>query len=441
MTYQRLCCDTIGDDDYGQWTKTLGAWMLGENGDGDGVWEMEAWYIGALGGMNKVGKFPVRVEKTLLSENGVPVGSSGSGGERRRVQGVEKKVEGGGKNLRSSVVGEPRLVNIPARENRRRLHHDDCVTAYYHVESLLEMTKVTYTQPKVLEDITDPIANFLGYENVKTMTLYNEPEPFRIDVIPWTEYTLHNFEGFDCSQFRQPVDYWEDLWMGFLAGDAGNVAIVVGAGSVATGGFAFVIWIFVFGGSAGGAGLRGWVGGGKGGKGGERGRGDSKEVEGADDFGRDTEDLGGVGGKNRATSAFENTNPMASAHVHGGSRGKKGGAGKKWEKKWAENHKAWYWENAEGTSTWTQPAEWVDEPLPPPPPAGRKSSMMEPKLGVVKTFQKIFLRKNSSMATEKELELVMEMSHKPGKGRGGKKQQKPIKEEEEVEERDSSFLY
>ncbi|GMH57191.1 hypothetical protein TrLO_g1723 [Triparma laevis f. longispina] len=33
----------------------------------------------------------------------------------------------------------------------------------------------------------------------------------------------------------------------------------------------------------------------------------------------------------------------------------------KWEKKWDENHKAWYWENKEGTSTWTKPAEWVEE--------------------------------------------------------------------------------
>ena len=234
------------------------------------------------------------------------------------------------------------------------------------------MTKVTYTQPDALEEITDPIANFLGYENVKTMTLYNEPEPVRIDVIPFTEYTLHNFEGFDCSQFRQPASYWEDLWEGFLAGDAGNVAIVVGGGAVATGGFAFVVWLFAF----GGAGLTGWVGGKKAGN--ALGRGSTELVDGGDEFERDTD----VVGKSRATSAFENENPMAKAHLHSQDK-----------KKISSN----------------------TLPPPPPPPAIKASaSVIKPNPGFAKTFQKVFMRNNSSMATETELTLAMKLSQKKG---------------------------
>ncbi|GMH78682.1 hypothetical protein TrST_g5098 [Triparma strigata] len=371
QTLQRLCCDAIGDDDYGQWPKTMAEWIAGEDGSGDGAWQLEAWFTGTLGSRVNVGKFPVRVETTLLSENGVPVGGRRALNSESNKREEEELAAGkkATKNLRSKSVEV-----IPARENRRRLHHDDCVTAYYHVESLLEMTKVTYTQPDALEEITDPIANFLGYENVKTMTLYNEPEPVRIDVIPFTEYTLHNFEGFDCSQFRQPASYWEDLWEGFLAGDAGNIAIVVGGGAAATGGFAFVVWLFAF----GGAGLTGWVGGKKAGN--ALGRGSTELVDGGDEFERDTD----VVGKSRATSAFENENPMAKAHLHSQDK-----------KKISSNA--------------------LPPPPPPPPPAIKASaSVIKPNPGFAKTFQKVFMRNNSSMATETELTLAMKLSQKKG---------------------------
>ena len=241
ITYQRLCCDFVGgDDDYGQWSKTPAEWVLGSDGSGDGVWSLKTNVANAFGGTEHRGHVPVRVEMTLLSENGMPV----DGGQRRTTR-LRKVDAMKSTQLRTAAT----IPVIPRPGGRRRLHHDECVTAYYHVESLLEMTKVTYTQPDVLEDYTEPILNFIGYDSIKMMTLYSSPEPPRIDVIPYTEYTLHNFEGFDCSKLRQPKDYWENLWEGFLLGDTSAIATVVGGGVVATGALGYAIWVLALGGA------------------------------------------------------------------------------------------------------------------------------------------------------------------------------------------------
>ena len=159
LTYSRLCCDAVGlDDDYGQWSKTPAEWALGSDGSGNGVWSLKTDVNNAFGGTEHRGYFPVRVETTLVSEGGAPV----EGGQRRATMlkdEFEKKESDSGGALRG--LDEVKAV-VPRPGGRRRLHHDDCVTAYYHVESLLAMTKVTYTQPDIVEDFTEPILNFIG---------------------------------------------------------------------------------------------------------------------------------------------------------------------------------------------------------------------------------------------------------------------------------------
>jgi hypothetical protein len=142
-----------------------------------------------------------------------------------------------------------------------------------------------------------------------------------IDVIPYTEYTLHNFEGFDCSMLRKPPTYWENLWEGFLQGQAKDVAIVVSGGVAtvaATGGSMYLAYIvFVGGGFAGAKALRG--AGKKGGAGGEEDDDDTfglDEVQVGMDDGRSK-----MGRLQKMGSSFNFLNPMRNGEGGGGGGG------------------------------------------------------------------------------------------------------------------------
>ncbi|GMH53145.1 hypothetical protein TrRE_jg12082 [Triparma retinervis] len=286
------------DDTYGVFGKSAETWMQGSGGTGDGKWTLNAVDSSGTSG----GNFDVTVTGVLKSVGGMPVG--GGGGGRKLDAGGER---GKDNNLRG--MGE--VAAVPGA--RRRLHHDDCVTMYYHIDTGITMTNVQYTQPDVLREWTDPVANFLGYEQVETITLYNEPSRMSIDVIPYTEYTLHNFEGFDCSMLRKPPTYWENLWEGFLQGQAKDVAIVVSGGVAtvaATGGSMYLAYIvFVGGGFAGAKALRG--AGKKGGAGGEEDDDDTfglDEVQVGMDDGRSK-----MGRLQKMGSSFNFLNPMRNA--------------------------------------------------------------------------------------------------------------------------------
>jgi len=233
------------DDFMGTFQKSASKWMEGSSGNGDGKWTLDAVDSSGVAG----GQFSVTVTGVLKSVGGKPVEGEG---ERKLDRGEEAEVakrDDRESSLRGSKATPP-PVALPAL-SRRRLHHDDCVTMYYHIDTGISMTNVQYTQPDELREWTDPVTNFLGYEQVKTITLYNEPSRMGIDIIPYTEYTLHNFEGFDCSMLRKPPTYWENLWEGFLQGKAKEVAIVASGGVAvvgATGGSMYLAYVMFMGG-------------------------------------------------------------------------------------------------------------------------------------------------------------------------------------------------
>ena len=179
------------DDIYGTFGKSATDWMAGSSGNGDGSWTLNAVDSSGTGG----GSFPVQVTGVLKSVAGKPV-RDGEG--RKMAETQTEAIIVTHDNLRGAAI-----PITPSPISRRRLHHDDCVTLYYHIDTGLSMTNVQYTQPDELREWTDPVSNFLGYEQVDTITLYNEPSRIGIDVVPYTEYTLHNFEGFDCSMLRK----------------------------------------------------------------------------------------------------------------------------------------------------------------------------------------------------------------------------------------------
>jgi hypothetical protein len=206
--------DIGNDDDYLQHDKVLQTWLDGESGEGDGIWSLQAQDTAGI----KQGKYPVRVTAEKVAEKGVPVAT-------RRMEAAAAMVPASRKlNLRK----EKKLQ--PARADRRRLHHDDCVTAYYHMDVGLEMSHVSYARPEAIADFYDPVMNFIGFDDVTKITLYNNAEPVAIDVLPYNEVTLHNFEGFDCAMLRTDPTVWESYIENLLRGDPAAVGATVGAG-------------------------------------------------------------------------------------------------------------------------------------------------------------------------------------------------------------------
>ena len=275
--------------------------------------------------------------------------------------------QGGRGGEENNLRGKGEVTAVPGA--RRRLHHDDCVTMYYHIDTGISMTNVQYTQPDELREWTDPVANFLGYEQVETITLYNEPSRMSIDIIPYTEYTLHNFEGFDCSMLRKPPTYWENLWEGFLQGQAADVAIVVSGGVAtvaATGGSMYLAYVVFIGG--GFVGMKALRGGGRTGDGGEEGV-EEEEVEVEVRIDQKRANM-----KKRMSSSFNFLNPMRKAAP----------------------------------------------PPPPPPPEKKKRKTLKEKIDLDTSKKNIFqmfglIAGRTDDPTETELEMAMNMAHEQNK--------------------------
>jgi len=123
--------------------------------------------------------------------------------------------------------------------------------AYYHIDMALEMADVSYTAPDFLvNDISEPFLNFIGFDEVNRITLYKENTPLTIDVLPREEYRPH--VPFDCSKINKPgvIENW---WLDLLEGEPEAIGVAVGVGAVSTGGLSFLVWFFVLGGGAAGA--------------------------------------------------------------------------------------------------------------------------------------------------------------------------------------------
>jgi hypothetical protein len=337
------------DDDYGKWTLTASQWANGGANDGSGIWSLESMDTSN----RKQGSFPVTVSIEKVTEKGVPV-------TRRLEATIEAKAEPPRRNLREEVTFDS------DRTAQRRLHHDDCVTAYYHLEAVLEMTNVEYSRPESMADFVDPVMNFIGFEEVETITLYNNPNHVAIDILPFYEATLHNFEGFDCASLREDPNVWESYVESLLKGSPAAVGGTAVVGVAVVAGISYMLY------AAFGAGAAGLILGGYGAK---------KAL--------DSAPLNRAG---KSDSVFEGANPIArvsSDRMSGGSRN--------------------------GSKSSHHPA--------PPPPPERNSSFDDDDIdessgtekvksvkGLV-TLGKNFLRKDSGRADEDELNRAMEMSH------------------------------
>jgi len=168
----------VGDDNYGSWRKNVLEWSdNAESAYDDFVFEA----VDSNG--RSGGRFNVKVKKTLVSKYGRFV-EQPSIWDRRMLRGP---------NTEESVNTADR--SLAAANDDSWLQ--DCVHAYYHIDLALEMAEVIYNAPSfIVNDISQPFLNFIGFDEVNRITLYKEENPLTIDVLPREEYSAPIV--FDC---------------------------------------------------------------------------------------------------------------------------------------------------------------------------------------------------------------------------------------------------